>query len=319
MKFYKNPILNIIPAILFILVVSLSCKDSSTNGENHNRPPGYSNPYLGLPKPDSTALVFAPGFISTSAFEAGLIVDPNMKQIYYMRFASLTATPEIYTTLELENGWIQPSRIFAGTYYDVLSAISSDGNTLYFYSDRPTQYGSGNILNHSDIWTMERGVSGWGAMQNLGPTINSSIREMSPSVCQNKTMYFHKSDGNFLNQIYFSTFTGGVYSTPVLLGNEINSSGDAHNPCIAPDESYLIFTSYKSGGFGNADLYISFKKPDGTWTQVKNMGAKVNSASQDDYATISPDGKYLFFASDRNSAGMCDIFWISTSIIEKLK
>ena len=49
-------------------------------------------------------------------------------------------------------------------------------------------------------------------------------------------------------------------------------------PFIAPDESYLIFTSDRKGNFGGGDLYISFHNIDtDTWTEPINMGAPINT------------------------------------------
>ena len=78
----------------------------------------------------------------------------------------------------------------------------------------------------------------------------------------------------------------------------------------------MIFSSDKPGGYGRSDLYISHKKTDGSWSEPMNMGETVNSEFSEYGATITPDGKYLFFTSNRN--GSEDIFWISTKIIEEL-
>jgi hypothetical protein len=52
-------------------------------------------------------------------------------------------------------------------------------------------------------------------------------------------------------------------------------------PYIAPDESYFIFCSFRAGGFGSGDLYISFKQKDGSWGKVINMGDKINTPAPD--------------------------------------
>ncbi len=57
----------------------------------------------------------------------------------------------------------------------------------------------------------------------------------------------------------------------VNLGQLINSSSDEHDPLIAPDERYLIFTSTRPGGAGEADLYISFRKKD-QWQAPQEYG-----------------------------------------------
>ncbi len=82
----------------------------------------------------------------------------------------------------------------------------------------------------------------------------------------------------------------------------MNTEFSEHDPFVAPDESYLIFTSTRPGGFGREDLYIGYKKVDGSWTEPKNMGKTINSSGVDFCPMLSPDGKYLFFTRniDRN-------------------
>ena len=56
---------------------------------------------------------------------------------------------------------------------------------------------------------------------------------------------------------------------------------------------------------GGADYYISFRKDDGGWTEPKNLGAPVNSEDGQEYsASLSPDGRFLFFMSGRLAEGV---------------
>jgi Tol biopolymer transport system component len=101
------------------------------------------------------------------------------------------------------------------------------------------------------------------------------------------------------------------------IGAIVNSKAWDWGPCIAPDESYLIFISERLGGFGYSDLYISFKNMEGSWTSPVNMEKNGTGINLKDTgtgsATISPDGKYLFFSRSG------DIYWISSNIIYDIK
>lgn len=76
-----------------------------------------------------------------------------------------------------------------------------------------------------------------------------------------------------------------------------------------------------------SDLYVTFKKKDGSWTTPKNMGDGVNSSAREGFPFVSRDGKYLFFNSSRASSintrpipeGAGNIFWVSATIIEDLR
>ncbi len=92
---------------------------------------------------------------------------------------------------------------------------------------------------------------------------------------------------------------------------------NAH-PFIAPDDSYLIWDSERDGGYGRSDLYISFRQQDGSWGAAINMGDKINTALEDGFPNVTPDGKYLFFGR-QVSPGNSDIFWVDAQIIETLR
>ena len=71
------------------------------------------------------------------------------------------------------------------------------------------------------------------------------------------------------------------------------------NPVIAPDESFIIFFSLERGGIGGGDLFVSFHRGDRSWSSPKNLGAPINSISFESAPGLSPDGRTLYFASDR--------------------
>lgn len=82
---------------------------------------------------------------------------------------------------------------------------------------------------------------------------------------------------------------------------------------VDPNEQYLIFCSTKAGGYGRGDLYVSFKKEDGTWSKSVNMGEEINTKHHELCPFVTMDEKYLFYTSDQ------DIYWVSTKIIDKIR
>ena len=101
------------------------------------------------------------------------------------------------------------------------------------------------------------------------------------------------------------------------MGSIINSKYYEAYPFLAEDGNFIIFESKRPGGFGKSDLFISFKKKN-KWQKPKNMGEKINSKEgRETFPRISPDGKYLFFSSNRS--GDFDAYWIDAKIIEQLK
>jgi hypothetical protein len=98
----------------------------------------------------------------------------------------------------------------------------------------------------------------------------------------------------------------GVFTEYERLAIEPPWGNPAH-PCIALDGSYIIFDV----GSGN-HLFVSFKNDDGTWGEpidLTDHGLDRMAGG----AYISPDGKYLFFALNK------DIWWVDIKVIEDLR
>jgi hypothetical protein len=85
------------------------------------------------------------------------------------------------------------------------------------------------------------------------------------------------------------------------------------------DESYLIVCQDKTEGHGKYDLYISFRLDDGSWSNPVDMGKEINSSASEFRPYVTPDGKYLFFTSNRIDSDTGNIFWADADVIEKLK
>jgi Tol biopolymer transport system component len=70
------------------------------------------------------------------------------------------------------------------------------------------------------------------------------------------------------------------------------------------------------GGLGASDIYICRPDGKGGWTEPVNVGKPVNSASGENCPMLSPDGKYLFFISQRGQTN--DIYWVDSAVLEGL-
>jgi hypothetical protein len=79
-----------------------------------------------------------------------------------------------------------------------------------------------------------------------------------------------------------------------------------------------MWDSEKDTGFGNNDLYISFRQRDGSWGSAINLGAKINTGAEEGGAYVTPDGKYLFFNRYINEKN-AGIYWVNAQIIETLR
>ena len=200
---------------------------------------------------------------------------------------------------------------------DVVPTISGDGLELYFTSDRPGGEGG------NDIWvtTRETTADDWGTPVNLGPTVNSSSGENSPSI---------SADGL---KLYFSDFggprpggVGGVdiwfttrptkdneWGPPVNLGSTVNTGGRDGGPSISADGLALFLYSNRSGGYGSNDIWVTTRATtNNSWAEPANLGLTVCTSGNDCCPSISADGLTLFFASNRSGGSGGNDLWATT-------
>jgi len=99
------------------------------------------------------------------------------------------------------------------------------------------------------------------------------------------------------------------------LGDNVNSIFPDYNPLISADESTLIFTSRRSGGTGQEktdddqfleDIYVSYKKNDGSYSTAKSIGININTLLNESCIGLSPDGRQLFVYKESNGG---DIYY----------
>ena len=303
--------------------------------------PVLKRPYLGQKPPGMMPEIFAPGIISTGYDERIAAFTPDGKELYY----ALWGAPHgvILHTREVNGRWTKPEIAPFSGQYEGDFTMSSDGKRIVFSSNSPF-VGTGKPQDDYYSWIVERTESVWGKPKPFGPLINSSESFTGyPTIADNGNLYFYsaRSGGKGDDDIWMSRFVDGNHDEPENLGESINTDDLDLDPFIAPDESYIIFARLDKERKGNADLYISFMKDNGTWAQAKNMGEKINSDGWEFCPTVSPDKKYLFFTSDRRlykpysetplsykrkleildspGNGSDDIYWVDAKIIEDLK
>lgn len=276
--------------------------------------------YFGQKKPGLTPEVFAPGILlNTHRPHGPLTFSPDGNEIYWVGTLTFGSNSKLWY-MRQENGLWKPPEVvpFSSKYIDDTFAFSRDGKKLFFISTRPIE--KNGERKDFDIWFVERTEAGWGEPQNLGAPVNTEKHDIGSSISNNGTIYLSCSNlegGMGSSDIYQSRFLNGRYEEPVNLGDAINSKFSERQPAIAPDESFLILVSGRPDGYGDADLYVSFRNKDGTWTKAKNMGKNINSSAMDLLPKVSIDGKYLFFMSRRNGIG--EFFWVDTKILDSLK
>ena len=210
----------------------------------------------------------------------------------------------------------------SGNYVDANPLSSPDGNSFFFKSRRPVPE-----INYptETIWVIRKTEDGWTEPEPFGypfhpPYPFPGHLSWQHSITQDGTIYFGMEDSRGYHDVWYTRHENGGYQYPEPCGDSINTEHHDWEPFIASDESYLIFASRgRPDSYGSADLYISFRKADGTWTQSKNMGSLINTSGDELWSCVSPDEKYFFFTSGDNVTWNSDVYWVDAEIIENLK
>lgn len=230
----------------------------------------------------------------------------NGTEAYLTIQSPLEEVSAIVKIQKKENSWSTPEiGSFSGEYKDIEPFLSPDNLRLYFASNRPLNQTDATTKDF-DIWYVERAnlTSDWGDAINIGAPINTANNEFYPSLSENGNLYYTSDAMNILrkDEIYFSEWKNKKFTTPIVLGEAINSKGFEFNAFIAPDESFLIFTGYnREGGIGSGDLYISYRNKKGEWEAAKSLGIEVNSNAMDYCPFYDRTSETLYFTSKRSN------------------
>jgi hypothetical protein len=248
-------------------------------GASHSAQDGkiFRGEYFGQAPPGETSQLFGEGMISTGLPELNSVFFPGGKEVIFsvqygeMKWALVMAKEE--------NGrWQKPEVApFSGEFGGVDPFVSYDGNRIYFCSNRPLK--AGDRARDYDIWYVDRAGMRWGEPVNLGAPINTETSEFYPTLTKTGTMYFQSRRPGGIGQsdIYKAELVDGRYVKAECLPEPVNSAGFEGDALIAPDESYLIVSASRSTPPGQPDLHVSFRSPDGKWSNLINLGPGVNS------------------------------------------
>ena len=303
--------MNRLSIFVFCIIITTSLSDVAFEQEF----PVLKGDYLGQTPPNDTPKVFARGIISDNYQQHGVpSFSPDGNVVFWQTNRRPINDNEKWISnsmimRRIRDKWTAPEI----SPYSSMPFFSPDGKRIYFDDDI------------SGLSYVEKKGNNWSEPKSLGlvarfPELKKAFFS---SFTRNGTIYFMGDlEGQWNNYgIYRAELNNGKYAKPEALPEIINKPGGMRNwaPFIAPDESYLIFCSTRGlPNYDEGDLFISFRQPDGSWTDPVNMGAPINTNQMERFSSVSPDGKYMFFTrwtSDYDE----DVYWVSAGIIDKLK
>jgi len=316
--------MNLLFTLFSLLILVRPIENPEENKQNG--PSVFRCDYLGQKLSYKKAELFSPHFISTKVEHSAIMFTSDGKEMWFGRM-----NPGKIWYLTYQDGrWSKIKKAPLDDNYSYLYPfLSPDGNRLYFTSDRPAdQYGKDLHRGDGDLWYIERIKNAWDEPVHLGETINFGNRHAIDSVSSIGNIYYTARTGelyHYTTKMYCAEFKDGKYSTPHMI-SELDSEAPSLSPYVSPDETYIIFSSFRNG-LGMSDLFISYKMRNSNWSTPKNLGSNVNSAFKDEFPYVTPDGKFLFFNSNRVSElnktaipdGSGNMYWVKAGFIEELK
>jgi hypothetical protein len=187
-------------------------------------------------------------------------------------------------------------------------SLSSNGRYMYFTAcDRPGGMGS------CDIYFSAFNDGKWSEPYNLRTPVNSSHWESQPSIsADGKTLFFssNRPGGMGGKDLWYSIMNDkNQWTTPVNMGDKINTDGDEMSPFIHFDGKTLYFASDGRTGLGGFDIYLTRMNIDSTWSEPQNLGYPINTYNDEMGLVIESGGQKAYFSSIRDKTNGKDIFY----------
>lgn len=297
--------------LLFILLIGCSQPVNEVeiveNEEIEEEPIGF----YGM-EPSGAATLFLLDIVSTPHFEHSALtfVDDT---IYWSRFDQPISPDSLHKIMftKYDDGF-QASKT-------VDWELSGSADSPFYYNNKIYYHSKVNNEFNLYYYDLEKG-------EEVKIDIETDQGLSCPSV-NDEMMVFNMSSeerpGTFIMYVKHNE------TEPQLLLSDSDNMFLNINPFINETGDMLLYASvYRMDGKGAADLYVSFKSDEGTWCEGINLG-DINTESNERFPSLSPDGKYLFFVSNRSipenlrseehtQNGLGDVYWVDASFIYEL-
>ena len=272
--FFNSEMEDFAPSFYGDRVVFSSNRESSTGDYIHD---WNDQPFTDLfivddPKDKNPTVTKFDAGMNTPYHETTSVFTENEAVVYFTRNnytkkkklrrdESGTTKLKLFRSYKSNEGWSTPEELpfNSDDFSTAHPALSPDGETLYFASDRPGTKGL------SDLWKVSINSDGsFGDPVNLGDEINTEGRETFPFISENNKLFF-ASDGHvglggldvFVTQLAENGTTGEAFN----VGKPVNSSADDFGLILNDKKGEGYFSSSRASGIGNDDIY-SFVRTD---------------------------------------------------------
>jgi len=215
------------------------------------------------------------------------------KNFYRVKNLELINTPSAeYSPVYLNGELYFTSSRFGGKIY---KATGTSFTNLYKVKTKGARVDAETITSLGDLIN--------------SPNTNDGCIAFSPD---GQTMVFAKGNSGRKKgaediDLYISRFRRGAWSTPTLMRVSNSRSWDS-TPSFSRDGRTLYFSSTRRGTIGGTDLYAATKNRRGRWSNVRNLGPKINTKGNEMFPYQASDGSLYFSSNGHPGLGGLDIF-----------
>ncbi|SHI43168.1 WD40-like Beta Propeller Repeat [Hymenobacter daecheongensis DSM 21074] len=210
---------------------------------------------------------------------------------------------------------------------DFSATMMPETKELVFASGREGKKYAGNGEGFNDLYAIkfdDAAKMTGGTVRKLEPLFNSDDKHEASATYSpdGKMVVFARSNngskkGYLSVDLWSSFYKNGVWEEPKLI-NINDRTADDFSPVFAPDGQTLYFASGRKGGLGGIDLYKATMSPNGRFSPAENLGDQINTAGNDNFPAVAPDGT-LYFSSDGHAGlGKLDIFMVEKGKVKNL-
>jgi len=200
---------------------------------------------------------------------------------------------------------------------DYYPHIDATANTLLFSSNRKYVAEYEEYIANVFYSDQKKGI--WSSALPLSTNTfdNEEVVGMTPN--GEKILIY--ANGDYANHdIKMVNRKGPKFTnaTNTELPFDLNTDGIEMGACLSPNGNTIYFASDRRGGRGGLDIYYSKKDASGQWIAAENIGDMINTEFDENFPSLSADGKKMYFAS-KGHRGMGEYDLYETSYIDSLK
>ncbi len=265
--------------------------------------------------------------INTYGDELNAVLTADQKTLFFTRlhvkenyegisFDADHDDGDIYSADYVDGKWTTAKRLEYGISNksnNAIASVSPDGNSLLLFGRYDKASNSTDIKGGVSV--THRTKNGWTYPEELKiKNYYSKSRVVNFYMVDNwqtLILCIEREDSKGFADFYVSfKQRDESWSEPRKMEGKMNTANTDFSPFLAADGKTLYFASWDLPGYGETDMFMT-KRLDDSWTKWSdpvNMGPAINNDYFNAYYKISTDGKVLYYSSEKNSLGYCDIF-----------